>query len=70
MDSQSSMIVGIARLGRVGGKLHPAVKDPLTGWVQPICGCPGTRGNRIQVTGFWEKGEATCQSRSTRKDPI
>jgi hypothetical protein len=57
-----SRVYGAARIGH-GVKLHPAFKDTLTGWIQCICGCPGTSNNHARVSGFWTDKQATCRKR-------
>jgi hypothetical protein len=57
-----SRVNGAARIGH-GTKLHPAFKDTLTGFVQCICGCPGTSNNHARVSGFWVDQQANCRKR-------
>ena len=60
-------IIGAVKLGRAGEKLHPAYKevyDNGMSFTTICCKCPGTQGNRLPITGFFEGAKPTCRAKS------
>jgi len=64
MDSrEEEHIVGVCRIGRTGNKWHRAIyiKRGKRGFIQCVCGCPGTSNNHASQHSFTTTIEPTCQ---------
>lgn len=55
-------IIGVCRVGRTGTKWHRAmyIKRGKRGYIQAICGCPGTSNNQSSQHSFSTTIQPTC----------